>query len=68
MATRVLVVEDEQEIALILQDLLSQSGYEPSSTDSAEGACAELEREPPDVILLDLHLAAMSGLDFLRLR
>ncbi len=67
MTTRVLVVEDEQEAALLFRDLLRQFGYDPRLTGSAEGACVELDVEPPDAILLDLYLPAMTGLDFLRL-
>jgi CheY-like chemotaxis protein len=67
MATRVLVVEDEEETAELLRDLLREFGYEPLLVRSAEAARSALDTERPDVILLDLRLPLMSGLDFLQI-
>src|SRR3989442_2734281 len=67
MATRVLVVEDEEETAELLRDLLHEFGYEPLLVRSAEAARSALDTERPDVILLDLRLPLMSGLDFLQI-
>src|SRR5438552_2204336 len=67
MATRVLVVEDEEQTAALLRDLLREFGYEPLLVRSAEAARSALDTERPDVILLDLRLPLMSGLDFLQI-
>ncbi len=67
MATRVLVVEDEEQTAALLRDLLRDFGYEPLLVRSAEAARSALDAEQPDVILLDLRLPLMSGLDFLQI-
>ncbi len=67
MATRVLVVDDDEETAAFLRDLLPEFGYEPVLVRSAEAARRALDTEHPDVILLDLRLPLMSGLDFLQL-
>src|SRR2546430_6432690 len=67
MATRVLVVEDEEETAELLRGLLREFGYEPLLVRSAEAARSALDTEHPDVILLDLRLPLMSGLDFLQI-
>jgi CheY-like chemotaxis protein len=64
---RVLVVEDEPLVADAFHDSLVQLGHEPSVVPSAEAALVRLAAERPDVILLDVRLPGMTGLDFLQL-
>ena len=65
---KVLVVEDELGVGMVLRDFLLDLGHDPVLARSAEAALGALERAPFDAILLDLALPGMSGLDFLRLR
>lgn len=65
---RVLLVEDERAVAAALADFLRELGCEPVSAPTAEEALRTVETERVDVILLDLRLPGMSGLDFLRLQ
>lgn len=65
---RVLLVEDEQGVAAVLADFVRELGCQPVEARTAEEALRAVERERLDVILLDLRLPGMSGLDFLRLR
>jgi CheY-like chemotaxis protein len=65
---RVLVVEDETDVADVFVDYLTELGHEPTIVRSAEAALGKLQTERPDAILLDIHLPGMSGLDFLQLR
>ncbi|HLY65223.1 MAG TPA: response regulator, partial [Chloroflexota bacterium] len=66
---RVLVVEDEQEVAANLQGLLSSEGYEVQHASSVSEALARIEQAPFDVAVLDLHLGEADGLTVLaRLR
>lgn len=67
-AMRVLVVEDETDVADVFLDYLTELGHEPIIVRSAEAALGKLQTERPDAILLDIHLPGMSGLDFLQLR
>ena len=67
MALRVLVVEDEEDVAALFEDMLRELGHEPVLVRSAEAARLALTIEHADVILLDLRLPLMSGLDFLHL-
>lgn len=60
---RVLIVEDEQPIAEPLAEGLRREGFEVEWT--ATGAAA-LEADEPDVVLLDLRLPDMDGLDVCR--
>ena len=57
----VLVVEDEPDIANVLTDLLSTSGYEVTTTDSVFGAAALVRQLNPCAILLDLGLPFRPG-------
>ncbi|GCE19767.1 response regulator transcription factor [Dictyobacter kobayashii] len=62
----ILVVEDEIEIIRTLQRSLSAHNYEVISANSGEQALTLLEREKPDLLLLDLGLPGMNGLEVCR--
>jgi CheY-like chemotaxis protein len=64
---RVLVVEDEASVAALLTEFVRELRGEPLAARTAEEALHALESERVDVIVLDLRLPGMSGLDFLRL-
>ncbi|MBD3402135.1 response regulator [candidate division GN15 bacterium] len=66
MPARVLIVDDEPNITLSFSSLLRDDGYEPLSAASAEDARTMLARAPVDLILLDIQLPGVSGLDLLR--
>jgi len=66
MTARVLVVEDEAEMQVILRDNLEYEGYEVSSAATGEEGVAIALRERPDVVLLDLMLPGMSGYEVCR--
>ncbi|MBI1734292.1 MAG: response regulator [Candidatus Rokubacteria bacterium] len=67
-AMRVLVVEDEADVADVFFEYLTELGHEATLVRSAEAALGKLHTDRPDAILLDIHLPGMSGLEFLRLR
>jgi two-component system, NtrC family, response regulator AtoC len=62
---RVLVVDDEENIRLVLRTLLKKHGYEVELADSGEAALASLDSFDPDVILTDVRMPRMGGLDLL---
>src|SRR2546423_2696755 len=64
--TRVLVVDDDQLLRQLVTDQLSRSGFETSLAASGEEALAALQASDYDVVLLDIRMAGMSGLDALR--
>jgi DNA-binding response OmpR family regulator len=66
MAKHILVVDDDALMRRSLAFTLEQAGYRVSSADCAEDALALARREPPDLILLDIGLPGMDGLDALR--
>lgn len=66
---KVLVVDDEPDLRLILQLNLTRWGHEVATAASAEEAWEVLRAETPDALLLDVSLPGESGLDLLaRLR
>jgi DNA-binding response OmpR family regulator len=67
-ALRVLVVEDEGELGRIFGDYMAELGYEPDVVGSAEAALERLHTTPPHLIILDVKLPGMSGLEFLALK
>ncbi len=62
---RILVVDDEENIRLVLRTLLKKHGYEVEVADSGESALALVDGFGPDVILTDVKMPKMGGLDLL---
>ena len=62
---RILVVDDEYLIRWSLQQNLVEQGYEVLLAASAEEGLAFMEHEEPDLVLLDIQLPGMSGMDLL---
>jgi CheY-like chemotaxis protein len=64
--TSVLVVEDERHIASFLEFVLKRAGYEVAVVYNGEQALAAVEAFAPDVMLLDLILPGLTGLEVLK--
>jgi len=63
----VLIIEDDASVCELLFSSLTKSGYRVSATQSGEAALTVIEEDPPDLVVLDLNLPGMSGLDVCRL-
>ncbi|HMJ23017.1 MAG TPA: response regulator, partial [Terriglobales bacterium] len=63
---RILIAEDEDTIRQVLEATLRKEGYETISYPDAEQAIDLLLRSPLDLIVTDLHLPGVSGIDLLR--
>lgn len=63
---KILIVDDEDVARLTLAEILRLEGYEIKSVSSGEAAVEALRCEPFDVMILDLKMAGMSGMDVLR--
>jgi len=62
---KLLVVDDEPAIRLLLQAILAQEGHEVETAADGLEALAAVEHELPDVVLLDLAMPHMDGWHFL---
>ncbi len=63
---RILVVDDDREIARLLRSYLEQAGYSVLVAHRGEEALHALRRERPDLLLLDLMLPDLDGWDLTR--
>jgi CheY-like chemotaxis protein len=64
MEKKILVVDDEDFQRELMQKLLSRLGYEVAVAESAEDAFSLLEREKFPVIITDLIMLEMDGVEF----
>lgn len=64
--TRVLVVDDEPSVVDVFRDFLSGQGYELSVASSGEEAVELIPQVRPDLILTDVNLPGLSGLEVVR--
>jgi DNA-binding NtrC family response regulator len=62
---KILVVDDEQLIRWSLEQSLKKQGYEVTTAASGEDALRVLREETPDLMLLDIQLPGMNGMDVL---
>ena len=65
MAKKVLVVEDYQEYRVVIQHVLTPKGFEVFEAKDGEAGLRAAKEHKPDVIILDLGLPKMSGVEVL---
>jgi two-component system OmpR family response regulator len=65
-ASRILVVDDEPAVAEVLLDFLAEAGYTVDVALTGRDALTLIERTPPDVVLLDIRMPDMDGVEVLR--
>jgi DNA-binding response OmpR family regulator len=63
---RILVVEDDMEIARTLRDFLDVAGFDASVVGDGSSAIAAVRGDKPDLVVLDLGLPGIDGLDVAR--
>lgn len=64
---QILLVEDDSLLADGIVSALKRAGFAVNWLDNGKAACTHLVAEPPDILLLDLGLPDMDGLDILKL-
>ena len=66
MSPLALIIEDEYDLARIFDEALKAAHFETEVIRDGDEALARLEAVTPDVVVLDLHLPKVSGLDVLK--
>jgi two-component system phosphate regulon response regulator PhoB len=66
MTPRILVVEDENDIAELLRHVFTREGFQVGVARDGLTALEALRREPPDLVVLDWMLPELSGIDVLK--
>ena len=62
----VLIIEDEEDAADMFAEMMRVSGYRVLKTSSSTPALSMMAAEKPDVVILDIMMPEISGLDILR--
>ncbi len=65
MAKKIMVVDDEDAIRLLYQEEFEDEGYEVIPCANGEEALEKFDKEKPDIVILDIAMPGMSGLDVL---
>ena len=66
MVKKILIVEDESDLIKLLKYNLEKEGFRVSYATDGSIALAEVRRDPPDVVILDLMLPGLDGLEVCR--
>jgi phosphate regulon transcriptional regulator PhoB len=66
MSKKILIVEDERDVCRLLKFNLEKEGFRVVSASDGSVALAEIRREEPDLVILDLMLPGMDGLEICR--
>ena len=63
---RILIVDDEKNIVSSLQEILNDEGYEIVTAEDGLDALELVQSEPPDLVLLDIWIPGMDGIEVLQ--
>ncbi len=63
---KILVVDDEESIHLVYKEELNEEGYEVISALSGEEGLKLFQEENPDLVILDINMPGMDGIEVLR--
>ena len=66
MTDRILLIEDDRRLAEMIANYLGEAGFQTAIAPSGSTGMALQERQPFDVLILDLMLPDMDGLDVCR--
>jgi DNA-binding NtrC family response regulator len=62
---RILIIEDDEEMRSLLEDILSEGGFQTESVSNGSEGLRKVTQEPFDLILTDIRMPGLTGLDIL---
>ena len=62
MGKKILIVEDEKDIILVLRNALEKNGYEVIDANDGEQALEKVSSEKPDLVILDIMIPKLDGI------
>ncbi|MBD0315236.1 MAG: sigma-54-dependent Fis family transcriptional regulator [Nitrospiraceae bacterium] len=66
MQAKILIVDDDPDIVLALENRVTWMGHEPLTANNGKDGLRLIQHEQPDMVLLDIQLPLLSGLDVLQ--
>ena len=63
---RILLVDDEEGIQLLYREEFEEEGYNVTTASNGEEALEKFTKEPPDLVILDINMPDMNGIEVLR--
>jgi DNA-binding response OmpR family regulator len=66
LMAKLLIVDDEEHIRYLYSEELSEAGYEVITADSGYRLLEKIEKEKPDLVVLDIKMVDYNGLDLLQ--
>ena len=66
MSARIMIVEDEEPLSLLLRYNLESEGYDVETVVRGDDADTRLRESPPDLVVLDWMLPGLSGIELCR--
>jgi DNA-binding response OmpR family regulator len=63
---KILIVDDEEHIRFLYSEELTEAGYEVITADSGYKVLERIDREKPDLVVLDIKMVDYNGLDLLQ--
>lgn len=63
---RILVVDDEPDLLFMLRRILARAGHEITQADNGAVALASVRQSPPDLVITDIMMPVMNGVELIR--
>jgi DNA-binding response OmpR family regulator len=63
---RILLVDDEESIQLLYREEFEDEGFTVDSAYNGIDALAKFQKDPPDLVILDINMPGMNGIEVLR--
>lgn len=63
MASHILIVDDQPDLAGLMAELLGAAGYATRTVGNGEQALADVQADPPDLLLLDVNMPGLDGFE-----